>query len=347
MNIEIFSATKSCEQGCSICPLARKDSEVTTDQINTDVQQSFAFFEKLLKKTRTKYELHLGSTPRLFPKIKYPELVHKARFETSKNVFQSSGLAEFTGNVNRVFQTHALNPKILGFSIVPQSPLVSDTEVQLIKNIVGILGDWYYKKQYRSIEVTIRSNLIKRSLYEMVFPHLFATDNLYLKTLAREYGSLYKESDKPILLEEFAGGDIYCSEYKSKSGTQKLVISNRVIASRQIDNVETANLNQIKFVYPRHRLYLDFAIAPRGVMLMHTSLAINNPILWITHSDFRKTLKAKMAGKSKFSYMKFAQKIILQNLVMYRYVLKNKKDRIVTNDDFPGIFEHMRPGLKF
>lgn len=345
MNIEFFSTAKSCEQGCSTCPMARKDEAVTDEGVDPKVQQSFSLLERMLRRSKTHYDLHLGSSPRLFPKLKYPELMRKVRLETSKEVYSPEGQRQFTENVREVFESHKLDPKILGFSLVPRSPLVSNLEVEVIQNIFDSLAEWFYAKKYRTIDVTIRSNLIKQSLYRMVLPQLSETDNLYLKKLARDFGAPYKEVSEPSTDEDWAGGDIYCSEYKSKFGTQRFTVSNRVITSRRTEDKEALNVEQIKFVYPRHPSYLGFAVAPRGIMLMHTSLTINNPICWVSHDDFRNILKKKVIGPH-FSYVRLVQKTILQNLTMYRHTLKRKGDIVVTNDDYLQIFQHLRPNFK-
>lgn len=329
--------------------MARKDEAVTDEGVDPKVQQSFSLLERMLKRSKTHYDLHLGSSPRLFPKLKYPGLMRKVRLETSKEVYSPEGQRQFTDNVRKVFESHKLDPKILGFSLVPHSPLISHVEVEVIQNIFDSLAEWYYRKKHRTIDVTIRSNLIKQSLYQMVLPQLFETDNLYLKKLARDFGPSYKEVSEPSTDEDWAGGDIYCSEYKSKFGTQRFILSNRVIASRRVEDKEALNIKQIKFVYPRyHPRYpspLGFAVAPRGIMLMHTSLTINNPIFWLSHADFRNILSKKVIGPH-FSYLRLVQKTILQNLTMYSYVVKRKGNKVVTNDDYLQIFQHFRPKLK-
>jgi hypothetical protein len=164
--------------------------------------------------------------------------------------------------------------------------------------------------------------------------------------LKDEGAKIYGYSRKAPRTIKMAGGLMYANQYSAKIGSKKVVILNRVIAGMKTTNLKVKNRDEAIEATIIAKQLLDFAITPRGVMLMHSSLAINNPILWLSHNDFRKILKAESI-KNSFSPTKFVQKVIMNNIVMYDVVPKHfvKKDVVLTNDHFLALFEHFRPKL--
>lgn len=345
--IELFPANKTCEQGCKTCPLARKSSEVTATEINADVQMSFSILEEILQKKSFNYELNFAAgLPHLFPKLRFPKLIKKTRFETRNDVGLGNNAWHFSENVRTLLQDHKIDPKILGFSVVPQHPVVSADDGLLINRLIELVGSWYFTK-YKTIDVTVRSNLIAMPIFKKVISHLFVADKTYLKEVLKKQGAkICGYSRKAPRTVKMAGGRMYVNQYSAKIGSRKIIILNRVIAGMKATNLKKKNHHEAIEATVIAKQLIDFAITPRGVMLMHSSLAINNPVLWLSHNDFRKALETESA-KSNFSLTKFVQKIIMNNVVMYDVVPKHfvKKDIVLTNDHFLALFEHYRPKL--
>ena len=317
MDIEVFPAEKSCEQGCVTCPLARKDNIVTAKVIDPQVQTTFSLLEEVLANHDVQYNLHTTSSLDLLPALNHPSLIRMARFETDKkNIGLDTNPSIFSERVKTLCETHGIKPKSIGFSFVPQSPILSEEDLWIIKNVFDAISDWHFHSQHKEIEITIRSNLIALLLFKEVQPHLYARDTALLKPFAQEQGTLYKARKKPKLFS-FTGSSIYYNRYVASAHRKKVTIINRVIGATQKTHTHELHMRQVKALYPRKLRSVDFAIAPKGVMFMHTSLAINNPILWMSHAEFQARLITE-SHKSGFSILKFAQDNICRNAVLYK-----------------------------
>jgi hypothetical protein len=340
MNIELFPAEKTCEQGCTHCPLARKDREFTSaTEVDKEVQESFSVLEKALWRHSVPYDLHTTSSLHLFPSLKHPELIRMSRFETGKEIKEPGNQKYFSENIRGLLENYKINPKVIGFSVVPMYPVISNEDATVINQIIREISSWHFNKPYKSIQVTVRSNLIEPSLFKIVSPFLFDADKLHLKKIMHEYTSLTKWKTRAPFYKDY----LYCSEYIGNAGSRKLEITNRVIMKKEIKDTPDAYYAQAVEHCAMARHLLDFAIAPKGIMLIHTSLAINNPILWVSHTDFRNTLGREMR-KSKPSFRKMTRSIISANAVMYKHIQKYKKeDAIISHDMYMAFYEKNRP----
>ncbi len=340
MNIEIFPAEKSCEQGCSICPLARKNNDINEVKINKSVQNTFSLLEKVLKDKNESYDLHFSSALNLLPSFNNPELIHMARFETNKNIGEVNNPEIFSENIRFFVNDYKINPKVIGFSYVPIIPIVSKEDSDAIGRIINQITSWYFKSTYRKLQVTVRSNLIKIPVFNELAPGLLNGDEEHLKSLICNHYNFYKQTVKPEILK-ILNSLLYYNEYFGKSGSNKIILINRVIGgSKSVVDTQKSNIEQAMHLAPFKKSDVDFAIAPKGVMLMHSSLAINNPVLWITHKDFSNILDFNLRRNKNFSILKLIEKTILQNIVFYNMVLEESKD--VSINQFPEIFERLR-----
>jgi hypothetical protein len=106
------------------------------------------------------------------------------------------------------------------------------------------------------------------------------------------------------------------------------------------------NIDQIYEFFPYALEPLEFAIAPRGVMIMHSSMSVNNPAFWFSHSDFRNII-AKERNKPNFNLLEFAQHIVTENGSMYEAFFKNAKNfNALSFNTFLQLFEHYRSEFK-
>lgn len=343
MNIEIYPAEKTCEQGCSIYPLARKERLTAAASINEDVQNTFSLLEVLLKKNKVNYTLHYPAVFNLFPKLNYPELIEMARFETMKGFDPKV----YSSDLQRLLKDNRVKPKTLGFSIVPEFPIISEMEKGLLKETISELQSWHSLTRKRSMAVTIRSNLIPLLFLSKIKEKLIAVDNLYLKSLVKERPEIV-HSRRGRLEYELPGGYVYWNECKGKTKSGNLDISNRVMGWIKLSKEEAPKIyfEQAVKQYNSVKYAKNIVIAPQGVMLMHTSLYINNPILWMSHYDFRSQLKSAWE-KDEFSSVNLIKDLIQQNASMYNWSVNNKDDfQLLFKEDYQLLFYDYRPLIK-
>lgn len=341
MIIEIFPAEKSCEQGCTTCPLARKNRNILATAIDSEVQKTFSYLEKVLKQKNTPYHLNFTSTFNLFPSLEHPELITMARFETNKDVVIQNNPEDFSNNIGQLLMRNAINPKIIGFSFVPTHPILTQDDSTVVKRIITEIAKWHFSKKYHSIQATVRSNLIGIDLFNEVKHQLFDSDKRYLKGVLPD-GFKLNEWKRKAPFSEGEYEYLYYNHYGAKKGTQSIEISNRVISPKKMDDIHSVNSEQAQMLYPRTKENIHFAIAPKGVMFRHSSIWINNPILWVSHADFRSAL-GKELKKSNFSFLRFLQELFVFNTSLYQVILKHtQKGQIIPPRYFMDSFEKHR-----
>ncbi len=346
LNIEIFPALKSCDQGCPPCPLAKRDNEVTAIKIDEQVQITFSLLEEALKSSKLNYDLHFSSKFDLAPEFKYPELVNMARFTTRKDIGLNGNVENFSNSIKEMLDTKNINPKVIGYSIVPLSPVLSLNEVDIIRKLNEEISSWYFGSTDKEIQVTIRSNLLKLNVYEEKIAEVFTNDAVLLKKLMMEFTSKYRNIAR---IGDVIDGRMYYNLFEGTKKKRKISYHNRVIANKKVIDSPKFNIGQAWSLYPfKDHDVVDFAIAPKGVMLMHTSLAINNPVLWISHSDFLESLKHELLNtKRKFSPIKLLQNLMAENQIMYRMFMRKKKEENLSEKiDFMKSYESTRPDVR-
>ena len=351
ISIELFPAEKSCEQGCNICPMARHERTIIAKKVDENVQATFSFLEAVLKKYNLGYDMHFASAHDLFPLLAHPELIRMARFETNKSVRSNGNADHFSEGIRALLQNNVINPKVIGFSLVPNHPIIAQEDMDVVKNILDSITRWYFIREHKSIEVTLRSNLIPRSLFEEILPRLLPNDTYHLRKLGLVYQDQSLLPKKKRHLFEYGTGRVYVNEYISKIGTKKIILANRIIGVRKDEHIEEKNVSEaIRSIPWNSRHIFDFAIAPKGVMLMHSSLTINNPIMWMSHQDFQKSLELALVTPKKFSLSKFFINIIYKNALLYDHLMEyknklkkeGKENLAITEQDFMEFFAEHR-----
>lgn len=323
ISIEIFAVAKSCDQGCPPCPLANKGTPVTATVVDTEVQQTFSILESALKDANARYDLHLSSTFDLIPVLNHPDLIHMARFTTNRSIRLEGNTQKFADDIKNTLAKYKINPKIIGYSIVPTSPVVSEVEINLIREINQAISAWYFKSQHREIQVTIRSNLIKSALYDEVLPKVFAADTTLVKSLVEEFT---KDVEHACSVKDQPDGHYYSSRFKGAKKNRTITLNNRVITGKKLPDTLKASIDQMYSLFPFSPYDIqDYAIAPQGVMFVHSSLAIHNKIMWVSHKDFRDSLAEEIKGGKKFSSLRFIRKMMTENDIMARIFTREVK----------------------
>ena len=171
------------------------------------------------------------------------------------------------------------------------------------------------------MDVTVRSNLIAREQYVSLFPRFASADVVHLKPIAESFG---KVSQVGIAQNgsDLETNPVYYVQYEARKDSARLMLSNRVIGYDKKEDVDAENRRLAKFLFPKSIKSLDFAIAPKGVMLMHSSQAVNNPILWMSHADFRRTFSCRPI-RSSHDFLVLARLVVVQNDAMYKVLRKD------------------------
>ncbi len=345
ISIEIFAASKSCDQGCPPCPLANKGTPVTATVVDPEVQQTFSILESALKNASDRYDLHLSSTFNLIPVLNHPEIIKMTRFTTNKSIRLEGNTQKFADDIQNFLAQYKMTPKVIGYSIVPTSPVVSETEINLIRQINQAIAAWHFKSQYREIQVTLRSNLIKSELYDETLPQVFAADTALVKGLVEEFTKNVKHM---ALVKDQPDGRYYNSHLKGTKKKRTISLNNRMITAKKLPDTLKASIDQMYSLFPFSPYDIqDYAIAPQGVMFVHSSLAIHNKIMWVSHKDFRDSLAEEIKGGKKFSSLRFIRKMMTENHTMAQIFTRRAKE--VSNTEtinFMESYEKCRLNLR-
>ena len=201
--------------------------------------------------------------------------------------------------------------------------------------------------------MTLRSNLIKDSLFDEVAPRLLRTDSDVIAGLVRSRAHLYYDwSARRRVFQIDKEVDMYYNEYAGRFGHHDLAISNRAMSGKKPKgDPEDWNIEQARGLLPGLASHCHIAIAPQGVMLSHKSVAINNPVLWMSHADFRSAFAREVLKKGpRFKILNFFSLLFIQNIRMYRVANSDRQKQefpIRTMDDVKMFFEAVRPHLDF
>ena len=349
IGIEIFPAEKSCEQGCSICPLALKGRKVTATEIDEDVQKTFSLIEEHLYKNGITYDMHFGAAFHLFPRLHHPELIHMSRFTTSKDIRLPNRPHQFSENIRQTLEQNRIDPKVIDFSIVPEAPAVSEVDAYLISDVLDQITNWYFESKYRKVQVTVRTNMLLMDRFEQALPELLEKDEHFLRKIVEDRSTLHrfmKNHDKHIV--EYLVARLYGNFYEGKQKTNRIYISNRVIGLKKTGDIPDFILKQGMKGYPRKTSYVHFALAPKGVMLTHESAAINNPIRWVSHDDFRKTLQEdSKLYTPRYFILRFQQRIIRENALMHDLIQNHTSPGVKLNlEEYMASFAQSRKEIR-
>lgn len=342
VGIEIFPFEKSCAQGCSHCRMALKEDTNYETHINSYVDYNTHLFTKYLHKHNTVYDIHystlLNGGEKSFPKIYNTKLIDMMRFDTGREIRDKDGPKNLSLAVNRLLQAKNVDPLCIGFSIVPKTPLIDTDDIKIIGETIGEVASWFFKKPNRRIEVTIRSNLIPSMNFDLAYPKMEETDKKILIPFIRnlcadrsQISSVYNFNKKSNISKD---PDLYFSEHKLSALGGDILITNRMIRHNKHTDLPQTHLEQARNSVGVMYHTMNFAIAPQGIMLNHSSLSINNPILWIRHEEFEHLLM-KRSKKPGFEFGEFGSNIIFENYVMYEYFYKYEKE-IFNNTKLDG-----------
>lgn len=339
--IELFPVDKSCPQGCPPCPLSKRPGKVLASEIDPNVDASFQMLEDIIAQQGKNYAFYFlgpGDRRSLMPSMSHARLVNEVAFAIDK-VHQRTDpktlVDQFVGQAHTfLVDNFDHRPRKLRISIVPEKLFVQEKEYEILKLLIKGFQDVYGTKWKEGLALLfeIRSNLVPHTDLVASLEALKAGDRMYIERLMMEHrGSMehggYMGSDYSI--HTSPGSMMYYSKHHTQlDGHEPIDITNRVLAKPKGLEPVTKNYQAeatdelgLRKAYPDADA--QFAIAPRGVMFFHASIRINNPLFWMSHEDFQKSLGIRRS-EPNFNILDFGQQILLENTYMSHYQVDGK-----------------------
>ncbi len=342
--IEILPNPKSCERGCRHCNNARNNKVLDFTGIDPNVQETFSLIESFLKKGNLEYTLGNNVPSMGTPINRFPELVKMMGFQT--NEFEiGKGLNIFSEKIRNILESTRIDPEVLYLNI-ENIFLLNENSAMILEEYIIEFSKWYFKSENKTFNLLIDSDFPKGSKIDDTREALFNSDIKHLKSLAKKY------SEKPLYgsENEIYVGSTYMTYYESTLGKNKILMSHRAILQAEkpkFDQLKNYNIEQVRSYFPNNMENLFFFLAPHGVMFSHSTLNINNPILWLSNKDFRDSL-TRMAKKETrdLFLLNFVQEIINQNKEMYIYLQNefgNLKNEVIMRFFEENRYEFFKP----
>lgn len=329
-SIEVFPAEKTCEQGCPPCSLAHRGQKTTNLLIDINVQKSFNSFESFIEKRNyDKYRLYYAgpagdSSFGLFPKMNNHGLVAELGSVNMSKVSSNTNIDDLVQETLRKIEwslTTFFSQKLDVFrmTMVPENLYVGEFEKTLISRLAqevfsrGLLAD------QGNFVFEIRSNLVPLKNLKRDLAQVELNNSMYLQSVAMDFWNKGEDKGFRGATTHFTpdNGRISFSlaEYHVRTFQDyALTITNRVIANSETKIDKDFLLNQAKWLLNNE---MHFAIAPQGVMCYHTSTAINNPVLWMSHETFQREIAFLGKEFRKNTYNVIEQILLLENINMF------------------------------
>ncbi len=328
--VEIFPAERSCEQGCPPCPLARREEKTTSLIIDPNVQASFSAFEKFIGQRKKQYRLFYSgpndqSSFGLVPQMKNHGLVQEfGALNLSKVSSGNTNVYELAlETVERIewFLTTFFSQKLQTFrmTIVPEQLYVGEFEKMLISEIARGVFVKKLLEEKGEFVFEIRSNLVPLKNLERDIGQIELNNSVYLGSLVRDFwnegdGKGLRGSLTQYLPDNGEFSMSFAEYYARTLNEYALKVTNRIISNSQRRIDKKFLIQQAKGVLGHE---MHFAIAPQGVMCHHTSVAINNPILWMSHETFQREIPHLQSKFSKNDYNLIQQILLYENIEIF------------------------------
>jgi hypothetical protein len=303
---EIFPTNASCAAGCNTCPLSKRPGEVKNTSVNPDVLKSFRFFEKTIKSMNQPYDfLYAGSidlfSDHLKEMISDPKLINLMgilfdpkdlrSFPKQAEIFKEqkdSILANFPGL--------SLNELVL--TIYPKNPFrVSKKEQDFILRLFREMKDWKSEDKIRLV-IEMHANMINPNVFSKKIPFLERNDSQLYESIGRTF--MAKELpdlfQKVFYFTNWLGVSFNSSfslGYFRSEVTKSFNLKNRLITSSQYPKEWTRhkiNVEQAALLLLKDYIEPGFSFSPEGVMMQHSSVMVMNPVIWISHEEFRENI---------------------------------------------------------
>jgi hypothetical protein len=330
MVLEVFPTNHSCAAGCNHCPLSRKLDKNPSSKINTEVLTTSQLIAQVAKDQKKPidfvYAGHIDMLSEHFIQIfEHPEQVSDIRFaydpkDTRSFHVQTQVVAEQINILNQ--QVSGLKLNEFAGTVYPKNKfhLTKSEKAFVVKTlkIMSTLSGVNQKKCRYVVE--LHANMITPDLYEKKFP-MFESgnsklfDELYpLLNLFGKPGMINKNF---FLLQHM--GYCYTSSlslgYFEKRFNKSIEVKTRFLTHAEYGSEwkeRDKHIHQGTRIIAENFGHDVFSPTPEGVMIMHSSLHITNPVIWIDHEEFRAALEICLAKKIPLAEL--GKKILESNL---------------------------------
>lgn len=331
MQIEIFPTNSACPAGCNHCPMSRRPGAPNNAPVNEEVLKSFQLLEGKILKAGGRYNFIYAGPFRSLANhmsalINHPEILDELKFS-----FDPKDTAKFDEQValldtqikSLLLDFPKLSLKEVIATIYPKNHYrVSLKEKQFIVDLFKSMLNFRFLDKKPALMVELHANMVSWKEFVEHLPAFEKNDSklyeeLFTKLAGGEIPDLF---NKKFTLMRWLGLT-YISNLallvSSEGVTRKFYVDNRIISPQEYAKTisrQSIAIHQGKTILGDNSLCEDpvFSFAPEGVMVMHSSIYITNPVIWISHQEFRELLEEYGTSKERLGIM--AKMIIETNV---------------------------------
>jgi hypothetical protein len=320
MYIEVMTADKSCERACAHCPYARKDHTVENNGVvNTEVQKTFSVVEGILKIRNKRYFLFNGVPSLPMLEIKEPKLLSTVGFQ-SNEVEISKGIDNFSNRVKELLKEKSIKPKNISFPVGMRRHLVNQQDVDFALSLISELRSWFLTSKGKSMSIMFDHDFGVKSDLSESFSQIYESDMLHLMEAVKSICSFprYAMKQEHLLKSRERDVTVYHNQYWGRLASVGSIVQldHRVISPILIkEKGDDALLKSIYSHIPPTDSRVSLLITPSGVMLGHATAIVNNPIIWVSHEDFRESFSR--LGKRDAKIWQIIRLLLMENQYLF------------------------------
>lgn len=231
--------------------------------------------------------------------------------------------------------------------MVPEKLFVEQFEKRLIEGLAEKVFSSELLEEYGEFRFEIRSNLVPKKNLDRDLTTIEIRNGLYLGSLVND---LWKQGGGTGMrgLETHYEPDngkfsLSYAEYFAEINKlgHRIKVTKRVLANSENKIDKDFLIEQAIGSLTRDTLH--FALAPQGVMCNHSSVAINNPILWMSHETFQREIGGYLAKKVGDRVNLLGEILIIEN----KRIFENAPDEKRTVPEWIAYFDEVRASPDF
>jgi hypothetical protein len=310
MYIEIFPTKDACPAGCVRCPLSRRVGAERSNPVDSNILTSFKALEEILLKINHPYAfIYAGPSASLSEHI--ISLVHEPQLiKTLRYAFDPKDTTPFAKLLQEIksqdTHIHGALPNLaleeLAATIYPKDPYkLSLHERRFTTNLFQIMKEFHILGKKPTLKVELHANMIKFQEFVDRMQYFerndYKTFDSIANTIIEKRGSFPDLIQKNYLVTSWLGL-AYESSFVIASFIKdymKWYVENRIIAPQTYGEEWTKLMIAI---HQGQQILMGDTIvkkpgisfAPEGVMIQHSSIYVTNPVIWISHEEFRELL---------------------------------------------------------